>query len=139
MEKKYEILKNGLDDYVLKYKDKEIKFNSVVKIVDKMQEVNKNARMKMILDLSKQGMTVKDLIIEEKKDGKTYYNNSNKEELEQAYIQEETSKVFQGAIKEMLGMELMELLQEIGLENEEEIKEFSTELGKIMVGNFPRR
>ena len=139
MEKKYDILKNGLDDYVLKYKDKEIKFNSTIKIVDKMQEVNKNARMKMILDLSKQGMTIKDLIIEEKKDGKTYYNNSNKEELEQAYIQEETSKVFQEAIKEMLGIELMELLQEIGLENEEEIKEFSTELGKIMVGNSPRR
>ena len=137
--KKYEIIKNGVDDYTLKYKDKQINFKSTIEIVSKMQEVNKKARINMILDLSQKGMNIKDLIKEEKKDGKTYYDNTNKTELEKIYIEEETSKVFQEEIKNMLGMDLISLLQDIGLTEEEEINNFSTELGQVMIGQFPSK
>lgn len=137
--KKYEIIKNGVDNYTLKYKDKQIDFKSTIEIVSKMQEVNKRARINMILDLSQKGMNVKDLVKEEKKDGKTYYDNTNKTELEKIYIEEETSKVFQEEIKNMLGMDFMSILQDIGLTEEEEINDFSTELGQIMVGQFPSK
>ena len=137
--KKYEIIKNGVDDYTLKYKDKQINFKSTIEIVSKMQEVNKRARVNMILDLSQKGMNIKDLVKEEKKDGKTYYDNTNKTELEKIYIEEETSKVFQEEIKNMLGMDLISLLQDIGLTEENEINDFSTELGQVMIGQFPSK
>ena len=137
--KKYEIVKNGVDDYTLKYKDKQINFKSTIEIVSKMQEVNKRARVNMILDLSQKGMNIKDLVKEEKKDGKTYYDNTNKTELEKIYIEEETSKVFQEEIAKMLGMDLISLLQDIGLTEETEINEFSTELGQVMIGQFPSK
>ena len=136
MEKKYEIIKNGIDDYTLKYKDKEINFKSKVKIVEKMQEVNKTARVNMMLDLAEKGKSIKDLVKEQKKDGKTYYDNSLKEEIEKIYIEEETGKVFMKEIEEMLGIGLQELINEIGLD-EKEITDFSTELGQAMIGNFP--
>lgn len=137
--KKYEIVKNDVDDYTLKYKDKQINFKSTIEIVSKMQEVNKRARVNMILDLSQKGMNIKDLVKEEKKDGKTYYDNTNKTELEKIYIEEETSKVFQEEIAKMLGMDLISLLQDIGLTEEAEINEFSTELGQVMIGQFPSK
>jgi hypothetical protein len=59
-----------------------------------MQEANRIARLKMISDLAKENMSIKDLIKETKKDGKTYYDNSSKEELEKAYIEETNSKIF---------------------------------------------
>lgn len=138
MIKKYEIVKNGKDDYSLKYKDKEIKFHTNVGIVKRVQEVQKIARVKMILSLSKEGITYKDLVKEQKIDGKTYYDNSNKEELEKIFIEEEMGNVFQEEIKNMMGKDLIELLEDIGLSEEDEVKEFSEELGKVMVGQFPR-
>lgn len=136
---KYEFIKNGTDDYSLKYKDKEIKFNSNVNIVKKMQEVNRLARLKMVKDLAKENMTIKDLTKEIKQDGKTYYDNSSKEELEKAYIDELSSEVFLEIVEEMLGMELTTLLTEIGLTDEKEISDFSTQLGSIIVGQFPSK
>ena len=135
---KYEIIKNGTDNYTLKYKDKEINFNTNVGIVKKIQEVQKNARVKLIMNLTKEGISIKDLVKEEKKDGKTYYDNSNKEELEKIYIEQEMGEVFQNEIEKMIGMPLTTLLEEIGLTEEKEIEDFSSELGKVMVGQTPR-
>lgn len=132
---KYEFIKNGVDEYTLKYKDKEIKFNSKVEFIKDLQEVNKVARMKMIADLSKQGLSVKDLVKEEKRDGKTYYDNSNKEYIEEAYIQEVQQKVFSDIIKKMIGLSLEEVIMDIGLTEEKEISEFGGQIGNILVGN----
>lgn len=139
MEKKYEFIQRGKDDYILKYKDKQIEFNSSVDIVKKMQEAIKNARLKMIMDLGKNNMSIKDLIKEERKEGKTYFDNSNKDELEQIYLQDEQSKVFLEATEKMFGIKLEKLLIDMDLTDTKEIEEFSTELGKIIVGQFPSR
>lgn len=139
MEKKYEFIQRGKDDYILKYKDKEIEFSSSVDIVKKMQEAIKNARLKMIFDLGKNNMTIKDLIKEEKKDGKTYFDNSNKDELEQIYLQDEQSKVFLEVTEKMFGIELEKLLIDMDLTDTKEIEEFSTDLGRVLVGQFPSR
>lgn len=136
---KYEFVKNGADDYLLKYKDKEIKFNSNVDIVTRMQEANKTARIRMIQELGKAGMTIKELTKEIKENGKTYYDNSNKEELEKTYINEENTKVFLSVVKELFGMEIMDLLKDIGLTDEKEIQEFSITLGKVLTGQFPSK
>jgi hypothetical protein len=134
---KYQFIKNGEDDYLLKYKDKEIHFNSNVDIAVRMQEVNKIARIKMIQDLGKAGVTIKELTKEIKKDGKTYYDNSNKEELEKEYIEEERSKVFNEVAKELLGMDFVELVKDIGITDEKEATKLGEEFGMILAGTFP--
>ena len=134
--KKYEFIKNGVDDYILKYKDKEINFKSNVSIVSELQDSIAKARMNMIKDLAKEGMTIKDLVVERKENGKTYYDNTNKEELEKAYLEKEQSKVFIEIIEKLFGMSVEDLFIDMELTNVEESTQFSEELGKILVGNF---
>ena len=134
--KKYEFIKNGVDDYTLKYKDKEINFKSNVNIVNNLQDSISKARMNMIKDLAKEGMTIKDLVVEKKENGKTYYDNTNKEELEKAYLEKEQSKVFIEIIEKLFGMSVEDLFVDMELTNVEESTQFSEELGKILVGNF---
>jgi hypothetical protein len=131
---KYKFTKLSMDQYKLEYKDQVIEFNSKVDYVKQLQEVNKTARLKMIADLTEKGISVKDLVREVKKDGKTLYDNSNKEYIEEAYIQEVQQEVFSNIIKTMMGKTLEELIIDIGL-TEEEITEFGNEIGKILVGN----
>lgn len=134
--KKYEFIKNGVDDYTLKFKDKEIKFNSNVDIVTRLQNTVASAKIKMVKDLSKEGLSIKDLTIEKKENGKTYYDNTNKIEIEKTYTEQEQSKVFMEIIEELFGMNIQQLFVEIGLEEEKEAEEFSEELGKIITGNY---
>lgn len=137
MNKKYEIIKNGTDDYTLKYKDKEFNFKTELKLMAKMQSANKNARTKMIMDLSKQGISIKDLTIEKKENGKTYLDNSNKSEIERAYIEDETANVFSEICQEKFGMDLTTLILDIDLD-EKEIEQFSVELVQALTGKTPR-
>lgn len=133
--KKYEFIKNGIDDYTLKYKDKEINFKSNVDVVNRLQDTVATGRMKMIKDLAKEGLSLKDLTIETKKDGKTYYDNTNKVELENTYIQQEQGRVFMEIIKEVFGKEITELFLDIELD-ESETEEFAKEFGEILTGRF---
>ena len=135
--KKFEFIKNSADDYTLKYKDKEINFKSDVNVVNRLQNTTATARMKMIQDLSKQGISIKDLTIETKENGKTYYDNTNKIELENIYIQQEQAQVFMDIIEEKFGIGITELFIDIGLTDEKESEEFSKQFGEILVGNFP--
>ncbi|MBQ1793677.1 MAG: hypothetical protein II006_03385 [Peptostreptococcaceae bacterium] len=135
---KYKIIKNGVDDYTLKYKDKEIKFKSKVGLVSELQEVNKKARLQMIKELAEQGMTVKDLIIETTKDGKTIMDHSNKDFLEEGYIQTMQGEIFLKVIEDALGVDYNQLIQEIGLTTEDEITKFSEEIGSAITGGTPR-
>lgn len=130
---KYEIIKEGLDDYILKYKDKKIRFKSTVNMVNRLQETTKKARMQMVMDLAKEGKTIKDLIVETEKDGKIIQDHSNKDFIEEGYLQQAQSESFNEAAKEMLGVPLEKLVVDIGL-NEKEAEEFGEELGKCMVG-----
>ena len=131
--KKYEIIKDGLDNYILKYKDKEISFKSSVGIVNKLQESIKKARMNLVMDLAKEGKTIKDLIVETEKDGKTIQDHSNKDFIEEGYIQQAQTEAFNEVVKEMLGSSLEELIIDMGL-NENEVEEFGVDIGKCMVG-----
>ena len=133
---KYEIIKNGMDDYILKYKDKTIQFNSKVEYSVESQDIVKKARMRMIVDLSKQGMSVKSLIREEKKDGKTLIDNSNKDYIEEAYIQEVQEEVFSDILKKMIGYTFEELVVEIGLDNSDDIVKLGEDLGKVLSGSY---
>lgn len=135
---KYKITKNGVDDYTLEYKDKKFDFHTDLKMMSKIQGATKTARLKMINDITKQGMSLKQYTIEEKKDGKTYYDNSNKAELEKIYIDDEVSNVFNEICLENFNQDLMALIQDIELEDDE-IEKFSQELSEALLGKTPSR
>lgn len=136
---KYEFIKNGMDDYTLKYKDKELKFNSKVDFVNRIQEATRTARIKMITDLAKQGLSIKSLEIEKKENGKTYIDSSSKEYMEEDYINTETSLAFDNIIKEMFNMSTQELLDDIGITSQDEAYEFTLKLGEIITGKTPSK
>ena len=74
---KYEFIKKDEDTTILKYKDKEFEIKKDVELQKEMESVNKNARVKMMLDLTKQGITSKDLIVVRKEGSKVYEDKSN--------------------------------------------------------------
>lgn len=134
---KYKITKNGIDDYTLEYKDKKINFKSDVEIMTELQAVNEIAKQRMIIDLAKQGITLNELVKEVKKDGKTYFDNSNKDEMVKTYTKIIANELFNKAVEKMLGMSLSKLSREIGIETKEEAEKLSSDLGEILVGRFP--
>ena len=138
MEEKYTIIKNGMDDYTLKYKDKEIKLRSCVHIAERLQDAIKVARIKLIKDLTKEGITVNELTKKTSVDGKTYYDNSNKDELEKIYIAEEQQAEFDRAVKEVSGHSFTELVLDIGLQTEEEAQKFGEAISGIITAQTPR-
>lgn len=127
------------DDVVsLKYKDKEFTFKTNVKLISEMQGLVMKARIQMIQDIAKEGQTIKDLTIETKKDGKTYYDNSNKAELERIYQEKVTLEFFNKKCEDIFGMDIAGLMQDIGLTTEEEGNQFSNDFISYLSGNIPR-
>ena len=138
MDKKYEIIKNSKDNYTLKYKDRSIDFKTDVALISEMQGINKKARINMIKDLSKEGISMKSLSVEEKKDGKTYIDNTNKEELENAYLEEAMTKFFDDICKRYFNMGLAELLVDMDLtEDTKQVEQFTTEFISALTGQTP--
>lgn len=135
---KYKITKNGVDNYTLEYKEKKFDFHTDLKMMSKIQGATKTARLKMINDATKEGISLKEYTKEIKKDGKTYYDNTNKEELEKIYIDDEISNVFNEICKENFNQDLMTLIQDIGLDDNE-IEKFSQELSEALLGKTPSR
>ena len=136
---KYEFINKDEDTIILKYKDKEFEFKRNVKLVSEIQSLIMKSRVKMIQDFAKEGVSIKELTIESKKDGKTYYDNSNKAELEKIYQEQAMIDYFNAKCEELFGMDLTELIQDIGLTNADESEKFSTEFVNYLSGNIPSK
>lgn len=126
------------DEVTLKYKDKEFKFKTTVSLISELQKIGAKAEKKMIMDCVSNGQSIKDLTVEVKKDGKTYYDNSNREALKEIYQNELTLEFFDEKCKEFFNMTMLELADDIGLETEEEGEKFTVDLVAYMSGKFPR-
>ena len=138
MNKKYEFTKVSTDNYILKYKDKSFEFKTDISLANQMQGIYMNARVKMIKDLAKDGLSIKDLSIETKRDGKIYVDNTNRIELENAYNEEAMAKFFDDLCKSRFGLTLAELLIDIGIvEDTKAVGDFSAELTSALTGTTP--
>lgn len=126
------------DDVTLKYKDKEFTFKRDVKLISELQGLVMEARQRMIEDYAEKGKSIKSLTIETKKDGKTYYDNSNKNELEKIYQEKVTLEFYNNKCIELFGMDLTNLMQDIGLATEDEGSKFANDLLTNLSGNIPR-
>ena len=131
---KYKFEKIDDDTTKLTYKNKEFEIKRDVELTAKMQGVYMKARTKMMIDLSKQGITKKDLVIERKANGKTYYDNSNINELEKYYTEMAFLEIYDEIAKEATGMIFQELILDIGL-NENESEGFGLEFSNALIGN----
>jgi hypothetical protein len=127
------------DNVCLKYKDREFNFKVNVKLISEMQGIVMEARKRLIQEFAKSGQSIKDLTIETKENGKTYYDNTNKLELEKIYQEEITIEFFNKKCESYFGMDLATLMLDIGLETEDEGAKFSNDLIAYMSGNIPSR
>lgn len=130
---KYEFIKKDEDITILKYKDKEFEIKKDVELQREFQRINKNARVKMMLDLTKQGITSNDLIIIKKNGSKTYEDKSNLIQLEQSYIQEASLDLFQTLSNKYFNMSLENLIEDIELTEEESTK-FGNDFAYALAG-----
>lgn len=126
------------DIVVLSYKDKKLECKTNVKLLSEMQKLSAKARIKMIQDYAKEGQSIKDLTIVKKENGKTFYDDSNRQELENIYQQEMALEFFDNVCKENFKLSLLELITDIGLETEEEGEKFSSDLVNYLSGKIPR-
>lgn len=135
---KYEFKRIDDDTTELRYKDKVFSLRRDVDLQKRIEEAIPRARLKMASDLAKQGMTKKDLVIERHEGNKTFYDNSNIMDAEETYNTLATMEVFDEIIMKYCNMSLTELMQDIGLELEQETEEtnqFGVDLMNALTGN----
>ena len=136
---KYKFEKTIEDNYKLTYKDKEFTFKSNVNITKELQNLIVEARKQIIFDLTQQGKSVKDLTIEKKINGKTYFDNSNKVAYEQIYYEQVMVDYLDKKSNELFGMSIEELMKDIGLETSEEGEKFGVDFMNCLSGrDFPK-
>lgn len=131
---KYKFEKIDNDTTKLSYKEKEFEIKRDVDLTRKLQGIYMKARTKMMVDLAKEGLTKKDLVIERKENGKTYYDNSNISEIEQTYITMASFDLYNEISKKYTGFELQELMSDIGI-TDDEAEDFGIEFSKALQGD----
>lgn len=112
---------------------KEFEVKRTVDLLKELTSATHRSRNRLIKDLAKEGLTKSDLVKEVKKDGKTFYDSSSWDELEQSYYEEENQNILSGVIEKITGYDLITLIMSMGL-TEKEIEEFSTELVIALTG-----
>lgn len=138
---KYSFTSIDTDTTELTYKDKRFEVHKDVDLMKRMQSIPIKARTAMMLDLSKKGITKKDLVIERKEGNKTYYDNSNLLEVEEAYTNQASVDIIDELCQKYFNMGLAELITDIGLD-ENETEKFGVDLMSAFSGikkdDFPR-
>ena len=141
---KYKFVKIDSDTTELRYKDKVFSIKKDIDLEKRIQEAIPRARILMLAELKKMGMTKQDLVIERHEGNKTYYDNSNVVDAEEQFQAIATMQVFDEIINKYCNMTLAELMQDIGLnvnEANKENEQFGLDLTNAFTGrdtsNFP--
>lgn len=134
---KYEFIKIDSDTTELRYKDKVFSIKKDIDLEKRIQEAIPRARILMNAELSKMGMTKKDLVIERHEGNKTYYDNTNIMDAEEQFQAIATMQVFDEIVSKYTNMTLAELMQDIGLninEANKENEQFGLDLTNAFTG-----
>jgi len=124
----YEFIEVDKDTTKLKYKDKEFLIKRDVGLLKDLQSINVKAKRRMVMELAKEGLTTKDLVIEKDINGKKIMDNSNLTEMENSYVQQESLNVFDDLVNKFCGMSIAELIMDIGILDEKQSEEFGNKL-----------
>lgn len=139
---KYEFIKIDSDTTELRYKDKVFSIKKDIDLEKRIQEAIPRARILMNAELSKMGMTKKDLVIERHEGNKTYYDNTNIMDAEEQFQAIATMQVFDEIVSKYTNMTLAELMADIGLDVNEANKEneqFGLDLTSAFTGREVNR
>lgn len=112
---------------------KEFEIKKNVELLKELTSATHKSRNRLIKDLAKEGLTKSDLVKEVKKDGKTFYDSSSWDELEQSYYEEENQVILSNIIEKITGQDLISLIMSMNLQ-EKEIEDFSTQLVVALTG-----
>lgn len=111
----------------------EFEIKKTVELLKELTSATHRSRNRLIKDLAKEGLSKSDLVKETKKDGKTYYDSSSWDELEQSYFEEENQVILSNIVEKITGYDLITLIMSMDL-SEDEIEGFSTELVVALTG-----
>lgn len=136
---KYEFINIDSDTTTLKYKNKEFTFTRDLGLMTKIQNINFDARNQMVMDLAKKGMTVDDLKVIKKENGKRYEDERNIKEMEKNYVLKCSLEVFDEICYKNTGMSLQEILNDIGLKEQQESEKFGSDLRQAIFGTSTPR
>lgn len=134
---KYKFTKIDDDTTVLEYKEKRFEIKRDIDLQVKIQSAISKARVLMSAELTKMGMTKKDLVIEKHENGKTYYDNSNYLDTEEQYKLMATLEIYDEIITKYCGMKFQDLLEDIGIninDTTPEGEKFMFELTSALMG-----
>ena len=88
-----------------------------VEIAKKLQQIQAKARLKMLLELNKMGMTKEDLIIrKDLEKGQVAYDETNFKEYEKGFVELEAVNTVDEIFKDCLGLGIVELLSDMGID-----------------------
>ena len=139
MEKEFEIIKVGEDDYELKSltNDVVLPFKRNVKLAKEIQNINADAKLDMIAYMKDKGLTKQDLIDKQVKNGKTYYDETSYRELEQTFVTNKALEVVSRIPDILFGLNADDLAEKIGIKSNEEANRLGSELAGILKSNTP--
>lgn len=119
---KYEFIKVDDDNITLKYKDKEFNIKKDIDLLKKLGSIQQKAKIKMMADLKKDGLTVSDLEVERHEGNKTIIDKSNLTNLEKDYLDIVASEMLNEITLKYTNMGLAEIFNDIGLNDDESVK-----------------
>lgn len=120
---KYEFIKIDDDNVKLKYKSKEFNIKKDIDLLKRLGSIQQRAKIKMMTDLKKDGMTVGDLEVERHEGNKTIIDKSNLLALEKDYLDIAATEILNEISLKYTNMDLLKLIEDIDLK-EEESKDF---------------
>lgn len=140
MKKEFEIKKIDEDTYELVslINNEKIEFKKNVELAKAISNVNADAKMDMILYMKEKGITKNDLIIENVKNGKKYYDESMYLMLEDTFVKQSFVKLVQNISNILFNSSLEELIEKIGLKTSEEASRLGKELTSVLMNKNPR-
>lgn len=124
---KYDFTKENDDLIKLTYKDKEFDIHKDIDLLRRLASIQQRAKIRMLADLKKDGLTASDLEIEKHEGGKTIVDKSSLLALEKDYLDLVATEVLNEITQKYTNMGLTDLLEDIGLKDDE-AKDFAFSL-----------
>lgn len=132
----YSFKKVNEDEFILNYDEKEIKFKRTIKIAQRLQSLDSEARFKVIQKISEMGYTMDNnpFIVTRTEGSKTYKDESNFNYLIEQEKHLAMAEIVSEIIKDTFEMEFDVLIIELGISptDENAIAKFTSEFMYII-------
>lgn len=119
---KYEFIKVDDDNITLKYKDKEFNIKKDIDLLKRLGSIQQKAKIKMMADLKKDGLTVSDLEVERHEGNKTIIDKSNLTNLEKDYLDIVANEILNEITLKYTNMGLVDIFKDMDLTDTESEK-----------------